>query len=764
MRKLITVCTLTAIMTLSAWQLYPHLVTAGTEVNQGPMFHDVPAGTPANLVVRGAAEVHVMSYFVLPHGPVPKNSYELQLAFLSPQGVVRLRHSASVSLGASATPALLPDGSALAQARLLSLRPPPGTSLLRITCPDGRILLRANRLAPTKATQEVVVARSGLPAAWFTKEELMGLQPRGFMPLPVLGTLPTVKLPPIQLTQVEAEAIAAASSALLPLGPHQAQVVNVIGPGTMKLALAAGNGPPAFQVEHIGPQSSGTAPVMDGRAELVLPAGPSSIIIRPLGEQASLLQVEAQRLRALGRTDEVMEPAARSGSAWRASGGATLRFPIFGSKNHPYPVRLTAHAVDPAADKTLLWRFVDEGGKKLLSGTLQLGEGYDPFTAMMADKPVDLGMATRTMLTPPDGARALELVAASALVEVDALLEKGAQADPMPPFDVPLGPQLRWQDAPVRGARWVMLRPLAPQSQQRQLYAELVRRPRIEPISSLPQGPWIQVLPHGHVKKLAIIEPVMHKNPELEPQTLLRIRHTTSVLVPQTGKNAHRLVANCEIPGRLGGRLTLRVDGKAAASAPILTSAVRLSADAPSGVARVRVEGSAHGHCVVAAQQARGPMTVRRSVFLVPPHKGLKVKVKTRGMPVRLHYALYSADGDSQRPTAVAVQVDRGEPTRRAGSATAATLSQAEQALPMPVDSPPSRSLSGDPLQRVAVAAVQLGDDLSAGRHQVKLRVRSPGRYWARFWIEGRRRMPEAAESFISSDSTDPAEASGVQP
>jgi hypothetical protein len=58
----------------------------------------------------------------------------------------------------------------------------------------------------------------------------------------------------------------------------------------------------------------------------------------------------------------------------------------------------------------------------------------------------------------------------------------------------------------------------------------------------------------------------------------------------------------------------------------------------------------------------------------------------------------------------------------------------------------------------VAVAAVQLGDDLPSGRHHVKLRVLSPGRYWARFWIEGRRTRPEAAASFITTEEPEPGE------
>lgn len=761
MRTLITACTLAAITTLFSWQAYPRFMRAGAQVNDGPLFHDVAAGATANFVVRGAPDVHVLSYFVLPHGPLPKNSYALQLAFVAADGSVRLRHTANFTWSAGEPTTQLLDGTAVSQVRLLALRPPEDTALLQISSPDGRVLLRANRLAPTKASQAMVIERAGRPAAWFAQEELQGLRSQGFIPLPVLNEVPTIKLPPIRLTKIEAETIAAATPALMPVGPHQALVMNVIGPGTMKMTLAAGKDGPAFQVEHIGREASGTAPVVGGRAVLELPAGPSSVIVRPLANQASLLQLETQNLRALGRTDQVMEAAQRPGSAWRVGATTTLRFPIYGRKTHPYPVRLTAHAVDLSADKTMAWRFLDKDGKETLRGTLQLSEEYDPFNALMDQMPVDLGLVSRTFLTPPAGTTMLEISAASAVVEVDALLEKGAQAEPLPPFDVALGSMLRWQDAPVRSARWVMLRPLGLQSQQRQFFAELVRRPRIEPIAPLPQGPWVQVLPQGHVKKMPIVEEVQKDNPDLDPQTLIRTEHNARIVVPEDGKNARRVVVNCEIPGQLGGELTLLLNGQAATSAPILSGGVRLTASAPAGATQVRVDGSSRGHCLVAARKATGPLTVRRSVFLVSPNKGLKVKVRTRGEILRLHYALYTDAADANSDAAVAVAVDGGEPSRRAGSANASTISQAEQVLPLTTVTQPGLSLSGSPMQRVAVSAVQLGDDLSAGNHRVNLRVRTPGRYWARFWIEGKRQMPEAAESFIVADASDAVE---VQP
>ena len=756
MRKLTYVLALIAFLTLLGWRAYPHLLQAGTAVNQGPLFHDVAAGATANFAVHGATEIHVVSYFVLPKDAPLTTSYALQVAFVTSAGRVHSGYLANLSLVRSPTPSLLPDGAAVAQERLLSLVLPADTAFLQLGCPSGRVLLRANRLTKTRASQEVVLERSGMPATWFAKQELEGLRSHGFVPLPVLSDLPTIRLPPTLLTKIEATAEDSSVTADLRLGPHQALVANVVGPGTLRVAQA-GKGKESFQVEHIGPGSAGSDPVKDRVAVLDLPAGPSSVVIRPLGSQTSLLQLEAQKLHSLGRSDDYLEPATRPGSAWRVTTDTTLRFPMYGRGARPSPVRLTAHALDMTAPKVVRWRFLDARGQQLLRGTLQMSDAYDPFTGVLVDQePAELGLGRRTFLVPPAGTQVLELSAPSALVEVDALLEKGAQAEPLPPFDVPLGSTLRWQDAPVQSARWVMLRPLTTQSAKRQLFAKLLRMPRIEPIAPLPLGPWQSVTPRGSVKTRPILEVAQSPTGDKEPQAFIRTHHTTAVVVAATGKNARRVVLTCEVPGRLGGQLTLRRDGVVVASAAILTSTVRLSADAPAGIAHVRVDGSSGGHCTIGARLFAEPLTVQRSLYLVPPGKGLNVAVNTRGrIPVRLHYALYAAASHAGKEAQVAVVVDGGSPSRRVGSATTATLSRAYQVLPLAPVTVASPSLVSDrSLRRVAVAAVQLGDDLTAGHHRIRLRVLSSGRYWARFWIPGRRHLPEAGESFISTDLT----------
>ena len=318
MTKLITTVSLLAILTLLGWRAYPRLMEAGTSVNQGPLFHDVAAGNTASFAVHGATEVHLISHFVVPKAATPRATYALQVAFVGADGAVRKESPANLSIAPTATPSTLPDGSTVAQERLLSFVLPPDTAFLQIGCADGRVLLRANRIAATKASREAVLERSGMPATWFAKEELEGLRSHGFVPLPVLGDLPTVKLTPALLRKVEPSAGKDPESldGLLRLAAHRATVVNVIGPGSLKIALAGPLGKdeqPQFQVEHIGPGSAGRAAVRDGLAALELPAGPSSVIVRSLGNQETLLQLESQKLRALGRTDDRMEPAARIG-------------------------------------------------------------------------------------------------------------------------------------------------------------------------------------------------------------------------------------------------------------------------------------------------------------------------------------------------------------------------------------------------------------------------------------------------------------------
>ena len=85
-----------------------------------------------------------------------------------------------------------------------------------------------------------------------------------------------------------------------------------------------------------------------------------------------------------------------------------------------------------------------------------------------------------------------------------------------------------------------------------------------------------------------------------------------------------------------------------------------------------------------------------------------------------------------------------------------ASLLRARPLAPVSLQSPALPT--GSTLRRVAVSAVQLGDDLPRGHHRVKVRVMSPGRYWARFWVQGKKPVTEAAESFVSADPADQVE------
>src|SRR5262249_14855734 len=163
----------------------------------------------------------------------------------------------------------------------------------------------------------------------------------------------------------------------------------------------------------------------------------------------------------------------------------------------------------------------------------------DLFTAIMVNgNPMDLGAATKIFLTPSADAAVLEVSADGAIINVEAMLEDGAEPLPLAPYDEPLGPMLRWHDVPVHGPRWVMLRPLSLKSEQRQLYAATMRTPRIEGIGPLPRGPWISVTPLGVPKVARILEPSDHPSPTQDIETLVTIGEDAAMVFTPDGKNA----------------------------------------------------------------------------------------------------------------------------------------------------------------------------------------------------------------------------------
>ena len=120
----------------------------------------------------------------------------------------------------------------------------------------------------------------------------------------------------------------------------------------------------------------------------------------------------------------------------------------------------------------------------------------------------------------------------------------------------------------------------------------------------------------------------------------------------------------------------------------------------------------------------------------------------------RLQFAL-----DGVRRDALARTVDGGAPGRRVGSSSTFTIARTRQSLRFaPGNFALVRPGVNRELSAVAVSAVQLGEDLPSGNHKIKLRPLAPGRYWARFWIEGRNRRPDTAESFIITDPTEHGE------
>lgn len=760
-KKLPTILLLATLASVGGVKGIQYLHSRSAELNTGCTFHDIAPGRTASFVVRGAPELHLVSYLVRVKDQPMKPQYTLQLAFLADDGTVRERRVAALSVSADSAMPPLRDGSELCQGRVLRVLPPPGTAFVEVGSPEGRVLLRTDRLADSRAEEHEVVMRSGRQPMWFAPDELETVGTQRWTVLPVPDPVPTVKLPILPPRKESSEDDGGLRSTALMLGPNRALVFNVIGPGTMSITEKDGVD---FAVEYLGQNGAGHGEVKDGHATLELPAGPSSVVLLPLGRHTGEVLVESRKLRPLDPSMSALEPASRTGSVWLADAGTPLRFPVYGPGTTPSPVRITAHALDTASPKPLRWRFVDTRGHELLKGELPIDETYDPYTAILrGGVAADLGMPSRTLLVPPPHAAVLEVMGVGLLVEADALVESGAQPDPMPPFDVELKPELRWVDVAVKAPRWLMLRPLAEQSARRHLFATLLRMPRIERLPPLPTGPWMAVEPEGSLKKAHVTEAARHLSPDQELQTLPLSEREVPIVVEKRGRNAGRIVLTCEVREALGGEIAMQVDGKPAASALVRSSTVRLEASATAGIHRVRVKGAARGRCTLAARTApalKDDITVRRTVYQVPVRKSqaLKLKLHTRpGQVVRVHYALYS-----EAPTpeaAFSVMVDNGSLQRKHGSSTALTTGKINQVMHLAGESVPTYGPQAKhALWPLGVAAVQLGDDLSTRSHRIKLHPLTPGHYWVRFFIEGRRHRTEIADSFITTEASAQAE------
>lgn len=746
------------LMLLFGPYVYRRCLSAGGNLQQGRPFHVLSPGAMASFVTQGATDIHLLSYFVVEKNQTVKPSYALNLQFLSKAGTVYDERTVRLAITADENGQLLPDGAQLSLLRLVPVNVPLGATMLQVTSPDGRTLLYANQLVQNRGSQQSVIERSGRPISWFQSDELQGIDLYSWITLPSLDKLPIIKLP--LLAQVEEEAVEEAplQHAELRVGPQRALVFNVRGPGKLTLSLESdGDAAGQFLLQHYGPRGSGEQQLERGMVSLNLPRGPSSVILRPKNGGAATVHVETQKLHTLGRSDEHLEAAGRLGSGWHLAAEKPLRFGFEGSEGKLGPVRITAHALDAKTPGALTWRCLDAQDRELKSGELALPKTWDSFTALMEKGvPVDFGAEGKTFILPPPNTTAIEFLAPSAIINVETLLEAQAQPDLLPPFDEPLGPSLRWHDVPVRTPRWLMLRPLVSQGDRRELYAALLRVPRIEPIGPLPQGPWIPVVPMDAKKTSQILERTEHPSATQDVETLISTGQETAILLDETGKNARRVSVTCEIPGQLGGELMLWVDGRHVATAPISMSNVRLRANARSGVHRIRVDGISvgGGRCVVAARPALGDLTVRRTVYQLPAQKGLTVLYRPSGKaPYRLHYAIYSANGTT-RDLPLHVTVDGGEPRRRVGSSPTFTIANTTQRLKFASGAFTfSGPEAGKTLDAVAISAVQLGEDLPRKSHRIKLRPLSSGQYWARFWIEGRHGRLDT-QSFIVTDAT----------
>jgi hypothetical protein len=761
-KKLVSALVTIAAASLIGWRAYARLSEENSAGGSGRIFYDVARGAEAQFVVRGTKDLHLASYLVLSQGEETPARYSLQLSFYGPQGALRERRSYHLSVDTNDSGSGPAGPMKLARVRVVRLQAPADTTLLKVECPQGRILVQASALTTRHPSLEALLMRSGVPRFLFTTDELEQVRSQRFMRLSGLGKLSIVQLPYGDPVPMEEIAVGPGTPGPLWVGPSRALVFNVVGPGAVSFTLPAVG---AFDLSYLGVGGAGSAEVESGHAALSLPAGPSSIILRPREGSSSEVRLETQRLRPLDPSSRELSPSEHWAPAWMAQERTELRFPMYGVHALPLPVRLLARALDPRPGEThsLHWQFLDERGHRLREGKLQADSGYDPFAAVVREgRAADVGVASELLLSPPKGTAILWLELHQMAVEVDTLLEQGAEADHLPPYDVPLRRGLHWQDVPSRAPRWLMLAPLGTEVELHHLRTSVLRMPRIEQyIPAVDHGPWISLRPEGAPPRAQLAEASRVRPDLTNPLTVMQTGGEAMVVIAQSGRYARRVFLTCDVAGKLGGQLALIVDGKRRASAPILTGMVRLEAPVSAGVHHVRVESPRPGQCIVEGQLEAGATLVRRQIYRLAasPKRGLSVNLSTRSRhPLRVYYALYSESPEGRKDPQYEVYVDGvAHPKRPVPPADPSGLHKADAAslfTPLPM------LHKHRVLWRVAQSSVLLGPELSGGHHRIRLGVLAPGRYWARFWIHGKRHPHQGAESWTSSEELAHSESS----
>ena len=142
LRKIIAVAVLAGLAGVLGVRGYNRVMAAGNEMNQGRLFHDLSPGKTVSFVVRGAKDFHLVSYAVLDKGAPQKTTYALDVAFLAPDGQVRAKQTASLSIDGGSGITTLPDGTQLRAAGRLTADDTVHAELGRLVGPlAGRLVL-----------------------------------------------------------------------------------------------------------------------------------------------------------------------------------------------------------------------------------------------------------------------------------------------------------------------------------------------------------------------------------------------------------------------------------------------------------------------------------------------------------------------------------------------------------------------------------------------------------------------------------------------
>lgn len=458
--------------------------------------------------------------------------------------------------------------------------------------------------------------------------------------------------------------------------------------------------------------------IPDGLASLSLAAAPASL-------------TASVSLASMALSDDEVWPRADGGlalapSMLRASAArlapppaAPVRFRLAGRGERELQLAFRGEGAGP---RRVSWRLRDGQGRVLGEGAQPLARGVEAGAA--APGGAALQQATTRVLWPPAAAAVLEL-ACDGPAWVTAASPAFEPAPPEPPRP------MRLRHARQAHPAWLAVEPDEPAQLLREGRWGSLRLPvELEPAPAAAPARAVRLVPRGDPLALELLQPSAKGS-------VFPLRAAVDEALQVRGATAAETHAGLTLywlrqPRAEAAELTARVDGAKVLETPLYASRGRLSLPPVAvGAHRLQVDVSQPARLLVDQPVAAGAAAALRRLEAFELPAGESLTVPTGAGPTSVGVVLYF-----EKPPPDGAALELAVLGGRPAAPFTALRTRRTRALPLQTHRADAVCLTRDcpTLAESAPLAVQLGDDLGAGPHRLKLRLRNAGSAWVRLY------------------------------